>query len=46
MIIIAYVDPGLGALLWQSLIASFVGLMFYLKKTREWIMRMFRKIFR
>ncbi len=44
--IIAYVDPGLGALVWQGLIASVVGLMFYLRKTRQWIVGLFRKIFR
>jgi hypothetical protein len=33
-IILAYVDPGLGALLWQTSIAAFVGFLFCLKKTR------------
>jgi hypothetical protein len=45
MIIFAYVDPGLGALIWQSAIAAFVGFVFYLKKTRRWIVDVFRKIF-
>jgi O-antigen/teichoic acid export membrane protein len=44
-IILAYVDPGLGALLWQSVIAAFVGFLFYLKKTRRWIVGVFRKMF-
>ena len=43
--IIAYIDPGLGALLWQTSIAAFVGLLFYLKKTRQWIVGVFRKMF-
>ena len=28
----AYVDPGTGALLWQLLLATFVGLTFYLRR--------------
>lgn len=36
----------MGALLWQTIIAAFVGLLFYLKKTRRWIVEMFLKIFR
>jgi hypothetical protein len=45
MTIFAYIDPGLGALIWQSAIAAFVGFVFYLKKTRRWIVDVFRKIF-
>ena len=29
---LGYIDPGLGALIWQSIVAAFVGLFFYLKK--------------
>ena len=43
--ILAYIDPGLGALLWQTIIAAFVGFLFYLKKTRRWIVGVFRKMF-
>ena len=43
--IIAYIDPGLGALLWQTIIAAFVGFLFYLKKTRRWTVGVFRKMF-
>jgi hypothetical protein len=43
--ILAYIDPGIGALLWQTIIAAFVGLLFYLKKTRRWIVGVFRKMF-
>ncbi len=46
MITIAYVDPGLGLLAWQALIASVLGALFYIKKTRDWLMRLFRKLFR
>ena len=42
---IAYIDPGLGALLWQSIVAGCVGFLFYLKKTRRWIVGLFRKPF-
>jgi len=42
---LAYIDPGLGALLWQSIIAAFVGFLFYVKKTRRWIVNAFRKMF-
>jgi hypothetical protein len=43
--ILAYIDPGLGTLLWQATIAAFVGFMFYLKKSRRWIVGLFRKMF-
>ena len=44
-VILAYVDPGLGALLWQSIIAAFIGFLFYLNKTRRWIVGAIRKVF-
>jgi O-antigen/teichoic acid export membrane protein len=28
----AYVDPGSGALVWQALVAAFIGGVFYLKR--------------
>jgi hypothetical protein len=46
MIIIAYVDPGLGLLAWQALAAFFVGLLFYVKKTRAYMARAMQKIVR
>ncbi len=46
MIVLAYIDPGLGALIWQTMVAAFVGLLFYLKKTRHWIAGVLRKVFR
>jgi len=45
MTILAYIDPGLGALMWQTMVAAFVGFLFYLKKTRHWIVGTIRKIF-
>jgi hypothetical protein len=32
---LAYVDPGLGMLIWQTIVAVAVGLLFYLKKIRR-----------
>jgi diacylglycerol kinase len=32
----AYSDPGSGALLWQMLVASLVGLLFYARKALNW----------
>ena len=42
--ILGYIDPGLGALIWQSVVAAFVGLFFYLNKTRQWFVGVIRKI--
>ena len=44
--IIAYIDPGLGALLWQMMVAAFVGFLFYLKQTRRWIVGVIAGAFR
>jgi len=32
----AYTDPGSGALIWQFLVAAFIGGMFYLRKLVSW----------
>lgn len=42
----AYIDPGLGQMIWLSIVSAFVGLMFYIKKARTWIAHAFLKIFR
>ncbi len=34
---LAYVDPGTGALLWQLLMAGFVGLAFYFRTIFRWL---------
>lgn len=34
----AYVDPGTGSLIWQILLATFFGLLFYVSRIRCWIM--------
>jgi hypothetical protein len=44
--LLAYVDPGLGLLAWQALVAAFVGAIFYIKKTRDFFLRLFQKVFR
>jgi len=46
MIIFAYVDPGLGLLAWQAVVAACLGTLFYLKQTRNWLVEFFRKILR
>jgi len=40
----AYVDPGLGLLAWQAVVAAFFGLLFYLKRTRTWLVRCWRRL--
>jgi hypothetical protein len=42
----AYIDPGLGTLAWQVAVSAFVGVLFYLKKTRRVIVGVFRWFFR
>ena len=34
----AYTDPGTGMLLWQGLIAGLVGLAFYFRKIKFWVL--------
>jgi hypothetical protein len=46
MSIIAYVDPGLGLLAWQAVVAFFLGLFFYVRRSRTWLLRLVQKIFR
>jgi hypothetical protein len=46
MRILAYIDPGTGALIWQSIVGIFVGMLFYLRRTRKWIGRLMGKVFR
>ena len=45
-IMLAYIDPGMGALAWQTIISTVVGRFFYLKKTRLWLVGIFQKLFR
>jgi hypothetical protein len=41
----AYIDPGAGALVWQSIIAAFVGAMFYFRRMRKVIGAFIKKAF-
>ena len=43
---LAYIDPGMGSLVWQTIISALVGMFFYLKKTRLWFAGIFQKLFR
>jgi hypothetical protein len=45
-VLLGYVDPGSGLLIWQMIGAAFVGLIFYFKKTRQFVGTLFRKVFR
>jgi len=40
---LAYIDPGMGSLVWQTIISAFIGTFFYLKKTRVWFVGIFQK---
>jgi len=46
MHVLAYIDPGVGALIWQSIVGVCVGLLFYMRRTRKWLGRLMVKIFR
>ena len=45
-IIFGYIDPGMGLLAWQALVAACLGTLFYLKKTRTWLGGLFLRLFR
>ena len=40
---LGYIDPGLGTLIWQSIVGAVIGVFFYIKKTRRWSVGLFRK---
>jgi hypothetical protein len=40
----AYTDPGFGALLFQMLVAAFIGGLYYFYRFRSWILDLFRRI--
>ncbi len=46
MHILAYIDPGSGALIWQTIVGVFVGLFFYLRQTRRWLGRLVGRVLR
>ncbi len=45
MCYVAYIDPGSGALLWQMLVAAAVGVLFYVKKSRDFLVGLARRLF-
>jgi hypothetical protein len=45
MYLLAYIDPGSGLLIWQAVVAVALGVVFYLKRTREMVADFFRRIF-
>jgi len=44
--ILGYIDPGLGMLIWQAIVSAFVGFLFYVKKSRDFIVGLGSRIFR
>ena len=44
MSVLAYIDPGSGALAWQIIGAATVGCLFYVKKARDFFAKLGRKI--
>ena len=42
-IFFAYVDPGIGTLIWQILAATAIGFIFYSKRFFSWIKGLFKK---
>jgi hypothetical protein len=44
MHILSYIDPGAGALIWQSIVGIFVGIVFYMRRTRRWLGRLVGRI--
>ena len=46
IVIVGYVDPGMGLLAWQAVVAVFLGVLFYVRKTRNWVAGLLRRTFR
>lgn len=44
--IFAYIDPGVGLLAWQAIVAAVLGLLFYVRKTRAFVFGLVMKPFR
>ncbi len=45
MILLGYIDPGSGLWLWQIIVAGFIGVVFYFKKTRDALVRAVKRLF-
>ncbi|HTD87467.1 MAG TPA: hypothetical protein VK850_12890 [Candidatus Binatia bacterium] len=44
MSFLLYVDPGSGLMVWQIIVAAMVGTLFYLKKVRNFLGKLGKKI--
>ena len=44
MSVLMYVDPGSGLLVWQMIVAAMVGALFYLKKVRNFVGKLGKKL--
>jgi len=42
----SYIDPGLGLLVWQALVAAALGALFYVRKTRDKVLGWGAKLLR
>jgi len=42
--ILGYIDPGSGQLIWQMVVAGFVGALFYIKRVRLFFGKLIAKI--
>jgi hypothetical protein len=46
MELLAYIDPGSGLLIWQLIVAAFLGVLFQIRRFRDYVGRLFRKLLR
>jgi hypothetical protein len=46
MLFWGYIDPGSGALVWQMLAAAAVGVLFYFKKSRDFLAGLLKRLFK
>jgi len=42
--ILAYIDPGSGLMVWQAIVAGFMGTVFSVKKSRGFLAKIGRKL--
>ncbi|NMA45514.1 MAG: hypothetical protein GX945_03025 [Lentisphaerae bacterium] len=42
-IILAYIDPGVGSMLLQGLLAGLFAIAFFYKRIKNWVIGLFRK---
>jgi hypothetical protein len=44
--ILAYIDPGFGQMVWLTVVSALTGVIFHIKKTRAWIVGTVLGVFR